>query len=81
MSVRPADPPLRHEFVTALAYRDLQTRTAYLTTLRDLVAWLATRPGGSPFRPDLLTVTAGHGALAGVSDQVAVPSRARSGGR
>ena len=52
------DPPLLTAFATALATRDPATVRAYLTTLRQFVAWLATTPSGTPFHADLLTETA-----------------------
>jgi hypothetical protein len=60
-SLRDNDPESLRAFVATLGRRDPKTVAAYLTTLRDLVAWLATQPDGSPFRPDVLTVTALQG--------------------
>lgn len=45
-------------FALAIGNRDRATVIAYQGVLRDLVAWLATRPGGHPFRVELLTETA-----------------------
>ena len=52
-----------HSFECALGGKDPKTVVAYMTTVRDLVAWLSTRPGGSPFRMQLLTETAVKGYL------------------
>ncbi len=72
MLVRESDPPALVAFAAGLAYRDPKTVTAYLSTLRDLVAWLAVRPGGTPFHPQLLTATAVQGYL----DSLAAAGRA-----
>lgn len=72
MPVRPADPDPFAQFAAALHSRDPATVAAYLTTLRGLVAWLATRPGGQPFRLDLLTET----AVVGYLDHLAAAGRA-----
>lgn len=56
------DDPLP-SFQSALGGKDPKTVLAYMTTVRDLVAWLSTRPGGSPFRIQLLTETAVKGYL------------------
>jgi site-specific recombinase XerD len=56
--VRSEDPAPLRAFVGTIGNRDPATVAAYQGILRDLVAWLATRPGGSPFRMDLLTETA-----------------------
>src|SRR5262245_49697523 len=58
LPARPTDPEPLHAFELALAGKDPQTIAAYLGTLRDFVAWIATRPGGSPFQISLLTETA-----------------------
>lgn len=42
-------------FATHLAGKDPKTAAAYLATLRDFLRWLATVPGGSPCRMELLT--------------------------
>jgi len=63
MPVRESDPPALVAFEATLAYRDPKTVTAYLSTLRDLVTWLADHPGGTPFHPHLLTATAVQGYL------------------
>jgi site-specific recombinase XerD len=52
------DPESLRVVAASLARRDEATIAAYLSTLRDLVDWLATYPDGMPFRPDVLTVTA-----------------------
>jgi len=57
------DPEPLHAFAQAMGNRDPATIAAYRTVLRDLVAWLAARPGGHPFRMDLLTETAVRGYL------------------
>lgn len=56
--VQQEDPAPVHAFVEAIGNRDRATVTAYQGILRDLVGWLATRPGGRPFRVELLTETA-----------------------
>jgi site-specific recombinase XerD len=56
--LRPADSEPLRAFAQALAGKDPKTIAAYLGTLRDFVAWLATRPGGAPFQLTLLTETA-----------------------
>lgn len=45
-------------FAQALVGKDPKTIATYLGVVRDLIAWLATRPDGSPFHMDLLTETA-----------------------
>jgi site-specific recombinase XerD len=70
-TLRDDDPESLRTFVATLGRRDPKTVAAYLSTLRDLVAWLATQPDGSPFRPDLLTVT----ALQGYFDHLAAAGR------
>ena len=57
------DPEPLHAFAQAIGNRDTATIAAYQAVLRGLVAWLATRPGGRPFRMDLLTETAVRGYL------------------
>ena len=57
-SSHPDDPEPLRAFAEALAGKDSKTIAAYLSTLRDFVAWLATRPGGSPFAVVSLTETA-----------------------
>ncbi len=56
------DDPLE-AFARHLGGRDPKTVAAYLTVLRDLVHWLTQRPGGRPFRMELLTATAVRGYL------------------
>ena len=63
---------LLEAFAGHLAGKDPATARAYLATVRDLIAWLATKPGGSPFRPELLTETAVRGYL----DHLATEGRA-----
>jgi len=55
MPTQPTDPDSFTQLAAALGRRDPATVAAYLTTLRGLVAWLATRPGGHPFQLNLLT--------------------------
>jgi site-specific recombinase XerD len=52
------DPESLRSFASSLSRRDETTIAAYLSTMRDLVAWLATCPDGAPFNPKTLTVTA-----------------------
>jgi site-specific recombinase XerD len=59
-------------FERVLSARDQKTRLAYRAVLRDFRAWLATRPGGSPFRPELLT----EAAVKGYMDHLASIGRA-----
>lgn len=56
--VQSADPAPLQAFAEAIGNRDAATVAAYQGVLRDMVAWLATRPGGQPFRVELLTETA-----------------------
>lgn len=70
-ALRNDDPESLRAFVSVLSRRDPKTVAAYLSSLRDLVAWLATQPDGSPFRPDVLTVT----ALQGYFDHLAAAGR------
>jgi hypothetical protein len=60
-TLREDDPESFHTFVATLDRNDDKTIAAYLTTLRDLAAWLATQPDRIPFHPALLTVTALEG--------------------
>jgi len=57
------DPEPLHAFAQAMGNRDPATIAAYQAVLRDLVAWLASRPGGRSFRMDLVTETAVRGYL------------------
>lgn len=66
------DPPEFLAFVATLGSRDPKTAAAYLSTLRDLKSWLADRPGGFPFRIELLTET----AVRGYMDHLAASNRA-----
>jgi site-specific recombinase XerD len=52
------DPESLRAFVTSLSRRDEATIAAYVSTLRDLISWLATYPDGTPFSPNVLTITA-----------------------
>jgi hypothetical protein len=72
MPAPPTDPAAFAQFAAALGSRDPATVAAYLTTLRGLLAWLATRPGGQPFGLDLLTEAAVQGYL----DHLAAAGRA-----
>ncbi len=63
LCLHPEDPEVFLAFAELLAGRDPKTKTAYLATLRNLAAWLASRPGGKPFKVELLTETALHGYL------------------
>lgn len=57
------DPDPLVAFEAHLGGRDPKTARAYLSVLRGLVAWLATRPGGNPFRLEAVTETAVKGYL------------------
>jgi site-specific recombinase XerD len=57
------DPVIFQEFHEALGTRDPKTVAAYLSIIRDFLAWLATQPGGAPFRMELVTETAVRGYL------------------
>ena len=57
------DPVPLQAFAAAIGNRDQATVAAYRGVLRDLVTWLSTRPGGHPFRLELLTETAVHDYL------------------
>lgn len=48
------DLPLLQSFQAALVTRHPLTQRAYLGMLRDFLAWLATQPGGHPFRFEAL---------------------------
>lgn len=52
------DPESLRAFAASLSRRDETTIAAYISTLRDLVSWLSTYPDGSPFSPNVITVTA-----------------------
>ncbi len=69
-------PPLQ-AFQASLVTRHPLTRAAYLGTLRDFLAWLATQPGGDPFRFEALTQTAVQGYLDALKSRGAAP-RTRS---
>ncbi len=56
--VQHEDPAPLQAFAAAIGTRDPATIAAYQSILRNLVAWLATRPGGRLFRMELLTETA-----------------------
>ncbi len=63
MTTRSNDSPPLQEFAAALGVRDPKTVVAYLTTVRDFVAWLASQPGGTPFHLGLVTETAVRGYM------------------
>lgn len=63
MTMHRADPPILAEFFRMLANRNPKTQRAYRSTVQDFTAWLATKPGGDPFRLELLTETAVQGYL------------------
>jgi site-specific recombinase XerD len=71
------DPELLKTFQECLGGKDPKTVRAYMQVLRNFVAWLATRPGGSPFRPEILTETAVKGYLDHLADLGRAP-RTRS---
>lgn len=52
--INPYVPPL----LSRSAAKDPKTVAAYLGMVRAFVAWLATQPGGQPFRIELVTATA-----------------------
>ncbi len=64
-------------FQASLVTRHRLTQRAYLGTLRDFLAWLATQPGGNPFHIELLTQTAVQGYLDALKSRGAAP-RTRS---
>ncbi|GHO72526.1 hypothetical protein KSD_02970 [Ktedonobacter sp. SOSP1-85] len=77
------DPAIFQEFREALGTRDPKTIAAYLATLRDFVAWLATQPGGMPFHLGLVTETAIRGYMDALQRSDRAPrtrSKALSGG-
>jgi site-specific recombinase XerD len=71
------DPPEFQAFIELLGSRDPKTTAAYLSILRDFVNWLADRPGGFPFRMELLTETAVRGYMDWLTAQGRAP-RTRS---
>ncbi len=78
-TVREDDPGSFRSFVAIEGRNDEKTVAAYLTTLRDLAAWLATQPDGTPFHPALLTVTALEGYFAHLeAEQRAPRTRAKA---
>ena len=66
------DQNLLQAFADSLAGRDPKTIKTYLSSLSGFVAWLAQKPGGQPFRMELMTVTAIEGYL----DMLAAKGRA-----
>jgi site-specific recombinase XerD len=78
-TLREDDPESFRTFVATLDRNDEKTVAAYLTTLRDLAAWLATQPDGTPFHPALLTVTTLEGYFAHLeAEQRAPRTRAKA---
>ena len=75
-TLREDDPESFRIFVATLDRNDEKTVAAYLTTLRDLAAWLATQPDGTPFHPALLTVTALEGYIAHLEAEQRAPRTA-----
>jgi site-specific recombinase XerD len=57
------DPGPVRAFIHFLDGKDPKTIAAYCGTIRAFVAWLATMPGGDPFRMELVTATAIRGYL------------------
>jgi site-specific recombinase XerD len=57
------DPTSFEAFAAFLGGREPKTVQTYLSTLRDFAAWLANKPGGAPFRPEIVTATAIGGYL------------------
>lgn len=57
------DPEPVRAFIDFLDGKDPKTITAYRATLRSFVVWLATMPGGAPFRIELVTAAAVGGYL------------------
>lgn len=51
------DPEILQTFARSLAGRDPKTGAVYVSAMRGLIDWLATQPGGAPFRAELLTET------------------------
>jgi hypothetical protein len=49
MAASVPDPLALEDFRASLVTRHPLTQRAYLGTLRDFLAWLATQPGDSPF--------------------------------
>lgn len=71
------DPDPLRAWEEYLGGKDPKTTQAYLTVLRSFVAWLATRPGGNPFRIEAVTETAVKGYLDHLADLGRAP-RTRS---
>jgi len=68
----PQEPDIFQQFARSIGGKDPKTIAVYLSVLRDLANWLAERPGGTPFRVELLTAT----ALRGYMDHLAQEERA-----
>jgi site-specific recombinase XerD len=77
MAASAPDPLLLQDFRSSLVTRHPLTQRAYLGTLRDFLAWLSTKPGGSPFRLEAFTQTAVQGYLDALKSRGAAP-RTRS---
>ncbi len=77
MPASSTDPLPLQEFHASLVTRHPLTQRAYLGTIRDFLAWLATQPGGHPFRFEALTQTAVQGYLDALKSRGAAP-RTRS---
>ncbi len=58
-----SDPEPIQAFIHFLDGKDPKTIAAYCGTVRAFVAWLATMPGGDPFRMELVTTAAIRGYL------------------
>ena len=58
-----SDPEPVRAFIHFLDGKDPKTIAAYSGTVRAFVAWLATMPGGDPFRLVLVTSAASRGCL------------------
>lgn len=57
------DPEPVRAFIEFLDGKDPKTIAAYRSTVRGFVTWLATMPGGDPFRMELVTTSAINGYL------------------
>ena len=67
----PQDPQALQEFARSLAGRNPKTVKAYVSNLRNFLAWLSEQPGGKPFRPEAITAT----AIQGYMDSLAAAGR------
>jgi site-specific recombinase XerD len=77
MALSAPDLPLLQAFQTSLVTRHPLTQRAYLGTLRNFLAWLATQQGGDPFHIESLTQTAVQGYLDALKSRGGAP-RTRS---